>query len=90
MSSSTDVSELNDQASALIDADQTAAALPLYREAIVLNPNNAEAWLMQGAILGETWDLVTAERSIDKTLIIDSKYIEAYLTLARLQQALGR
>ena len=90
MTHSTDTAELMRQALTLVDSGQSPLAQTLYRQVIELDPNNAEAWLMQGAILGETGDIHTAEASIRKALRINPDYADAYITLGSLQQATGR
>jgi len=90
MKYSTDTAELIRQASTLVDSGQGLQALALYRQVIELDPSNAEAWLMQGAIMGETGDIQAAEASIRKALSINPEYADAYMTLGSLQLATGR
>ena len=81
---------LIEKASALIDTGQAVAALAIYNQIIQLDPSNAEAWLMKGALAGEAGQINEASSAIEHALKLDPSYTDAHLTLGNLQQATGR
>ena len=80
---------LAERAQACLDMGDLQQAIKLFGELRDNEPNNAEAWLMSGALLGETGATEEAETFIQKAVTINPNYPEAHLTLAYLQKATG-
>lgn len=80
---------LAERAQACLDVGDLQQAIKLFDELRSNEPDNAEAWLMSGALLGETGATEEAEAFIQKAVAINPNYPEAYLTLAYLQKASG-
>ena len=81
---------LLEEAYALLDRNNLSGALERFRQINQHDPNNAEVWLMTGALEGELGASDSAIEHIQRALSIDPQYVDAYLTLAHLHQASGR
>lgn len=75
------------RAQACLDHGDVQLAIKLFSELNISEPMNAEAWLMSGALLGETGATQEAVAFIQKAISINPNYPEAYLTLSHLYKA---
>jgi len=82
-------SDLLNEAQTLLDSGQHAPARERFVQVCEIDPTNAEAWLMLGAIDAEAGNLDSAWNHAQRALLEDSDYEEAHLTLAGLQQHRG-
>ena len=84
-----DVTDLAARAQACVDAGKLPEAKHLFGELCRVAPDNAEAWLMAGALHGETGAPEDALACLNTAIRIAPNYPEAHLTLAHLHQASG-
>lgn len=87
--SSPELTGLAERAQARLDAGNIAEAKSLFIELCSAEPDNAEAWLMAGALHGETGSPEDAISCLERALRVAPDYPEAHLTLAHLQKARG-
>ena len=80
---------LLNEAQALLESGQLAPARERFVHVCDIDPENAEAWLMLGAIDAETGNLDGALSHTRRALQEDPDYEEAHLALARMQQHRG-
>jgi len=79
-----------EQAYAHLDAGGMAEALTLFTQVCETDADNAEAWLMRGAISGEQGDLQEAISFAKKAIDIDPEYENAYVTLAHMYSSINQ
>jgi len=85
-----DIDTLLDQAYTCIDSQEPQRACQLFRQVTDLAPENAEAWLMLGALEGEAGHISAALPSVERAIELDPNYHQARLTLAHLYRQLGQ
>ena len=90
MSSRTDAAGLIAAADALAEAGRMAEARAVYARACELDPDNADAWLMLGAMDGELGDVDAALTSTGRALAAEPDYAEAHFTHSLLLHRVGR
>ncbi len=69
---------------ACVDVGNIAEASAIFAKLCEIAPENAEAWLMQGALYGEAGVFEKAETCLNKAIELQPNYPEAFLTLAHL------
>lgn len=84
-----DMSDLATRAQACVDAGNVAEARNLFCELCRVEPENAEAWLMAGALHGETGSPDEALSCLNTAIEVAPDYPEAHLTIAHLHKARG-
>jgi predicted Zn-dependent protease len=77
------------KADALRACGQAIAAIELYREVIIHSPGNALAYAHMGQCYFERGDLTSATSLLRTALLLDTKLVDAYQTLAQVYQAMG-
>ncbi len=88
--SNENVTEMVEQASAHVENQNFSEARTLYAEICRIDGDNAEAWLMLGAIDGQTGAVASAIDNVQRAIQIQPDYADAHLTLAHLQHAVGQ
>lgn len=78
---------LVERAQARLDVGDLPQAIKLFDELRTSEPDNAEAWLMSGALLGETGSVKEAITCLERAIQLNPAYPEAHLTMAHLKQA---
>ena len=81
--------DLVEQAESSLDAGDLTDAESRLRQAIDLDPANADAWLLLGAVCGETNRIDEAAGYLRRAIAIDPASPAAHLTLGQLQGATG-
>ncbi len=89
MTSENPTRQLHQQADAFLNGGRLLEARSLYEQICALDENDADAWLMKGAIDGETGKVTDAVSHVKKAIAIDPDYADAYHTLAHLLVSLG-
>ena len=84
------VQEMTLQAEALLESGQLPRAKALYQQITRAEPENAEAWMMLGAVNGELGMVDEAIANCRRAIDIDGEYIEAMVVLSQLLGAQGR
>ena len=84
-----EIADLAARAQACIDKGNIVEARTLFSELCGIAPDNAEAWLMAGALHGETGAHEKALSCLNTAIQIKPDYPEAHLTLAHLYKASG-
>lgn len=79
--------QLADQAWALADAGRLQEADALFGRLCELTPEDAEPWMMRGAIQAELGDRGLAVHCLRQALELDPDYADAYLHLGKLALA---
>jgi len=82
-----EIEKLSSMAQSFLDTGQLGKAMELYNQVCELEPDNAGAWLMQGAINAERGEVGKGIDCVLKAIKIDSKYPEAHLTLAHIYKS---
>lgn len=82
-----EVEKLSAMAELFLNTGQFNKAMELYSRVCELEPNKAEAWLMQGAINAEYGEVDKGINCILKAIQIDAQYPEAHLTLANIYKS---
>lgn len=77
------------QALALLDTNRLQEAKTLLTQLCTPDCNNAEAWLMLGAVNGEFGNVDVAATCIRRAITLDSQYPEAHMSLATILMAQG-
>lgn len=77
------------QALTLLDSNRLQEAKALLTQLCTPDCNNAEAWLMLGAVNGEFGNVDVATTCIRRAITLDRHYPEAYLSLATVLMAQG-
>lgn len=85
-----DVSKLLDEGFALVDKGMLQNALQLFVQAADIDENNAEAWMMQGAIKGELGEVEDALACLNRAISLDPDDTEAHHILCKILQSQGR
>ena len=80
---------LEKKAQALLSSGQLQEALSVYINITESNSGNAEGWLMRGVLSAECGSIDDAVESINKALVVDPTYAEAYLALAKIHHQLN-
>jgi len=75
------------RAQACLDKGDIVQAGILFEELRSSEPNNADAWLMCGALLGESGSVNDAIAYLETAIQLKPTYPEAHLTMAHLKQA---
>lgn len=81
------VNSLAARAQACLDKGDAVQAGILFKELRNSEPDNAEAWLMSGALLGEAGSVNEAISCLETAIQLNPAYPEAHLTMAHLKQA---
>lgn len=89
MTSENPTRQLHQQADAFLNGGRLHEARSLYEQICALDENDADAWLMKGAIDGETGKVNDAVAHVKRAIAIDPGYADAYHTLAHLLVSLG-
>jgi len=87
---STELEALNQQVARMLDSNQLPGARDLYRKITGINPEDAEAWYMLGAINGELGQTEEAIANCRRAIAIDPENIDAMAILGQLLYSLGR
>lgn len=87
---STSVKQLHQQADFLLDQGNLIEARKVYETICELDENDSDAWLMKGAIDGETGKVDDAISHVKKAIYIEPTFADAYHTLAQLLLSRGR
>jgi predicted TPR repeat methyltransferase len=82
-----EIEKLSTMAELLLNTGQLNKAMELYRQVCELDPDKAEAWLMQGAINAECGEVDKGINCVLRAIQIDSQYPEAHLTLANIYKS---
>lgn len=77
-------SQLSDQAWGLAEAGRLREAEALFSQLCQLAPEDAEAWMMRGALQVELGDRGDAVRCLRRSLELDPDYADPYLHLGKL------
>jgi tetratricopeptide (TPR) repeat protein len=85
----TNVTNLLEKASGLLDHGQLAQADAMYKSVCELDPTHAEAWLMRGCIYGELGSLTSAVDCLRESIRLRPDCTEAYLALGQVLNAQG-
>lgn len=85
----TDTSHLTAQADDALARGNLTEALALYRQICNIDGNNADAWMMLGAISAELGNLPSAVASLEQAIALDANNASACFTLASVQRAQG-
>lgn len=85
--SSQSVNSIASRAQACLDKGDVVQAGILFEELRNNEPDNAETWLMSGALLGEAGSINEAITCLGTAIQLNPAYPEAYLTMAHLKQA---
>jgi len=80
---------LNNSAVALTEANQPFEAIPLFREALVLEPKNPLLWLNLGIAQQKTGEYTEAVESFQRALIIDDSLVEAWHSMGLIYYELN-
>lgn len=78
------VNELTRNAELLLGNNQLSEARELFEKIIEMQPDDADSWLMLGAVNGELGDLDQAISCCKHAIDIDNEYIDAMLVLCKL------
>lgn len=79
-----DTDQLHEQALALIESGALAQACALYERITALDPGDAEAWMMLGAVTNERGDMAQAIVQLRRAVDIDPRYTQAWIMLSGL------
>ena len=90
MTNKSNISQLIQQAEACLDRGDLAQARRLYADICRVRDNDADAWLMFGAINGEIGNVELAHDALQRAVALDSDNAEAHLALAHLLRAKGQ
>jgi tetratricopeptide (TPR) repeat protein len=77
------------KADAMRACGQSTAAIELYRDVTTHTPGNALAYARMGHCFFERDDLPSATSLLRTALLLDTKLVDAYQTLAQVYQAMG-
>jgi len=80
---------LNNSAVALTEANQPFEAIPLFREALTLEPENPLLWLNLGIAQQKTGEYPSAIDSFQRSLIIDENLAEAWHSMGLIYYELN-
>jgi tetratricopeptide (TPR) repeat protein len=80
---------LNNSAVALTEANQPYEAIPLFRKALVLEPENPLLWLNLGIAQQKTGEYTEAIESFQHSLIIDDRLTEAWHSMGLIYYELN-
>jgi tetratricopeptide (TPR) repeat protein len=72
---------LNNSGIALTEANRPFEAIPLFREALTLEPENPLLWLNLGVAQQKTGEYAEAIESFQRAVIIDDELAEAWLSM---------
>ena len=81
---------LVEQAWMKVEAGHGAQAQRIFQEALGLDPENAEAWMMTGVLHAQAGDTDQAQTCLSRALQIEPDYADPYLHLARIQLGIGQ
>jgi len=81
---------LLDLATLLIRNDRIEEARPYLKQALAVNPKNAQSYLQMGILLEKSGDLQDALEQFHTAIKLDPKLTSAYYRAARLCKKLGR
>jgi len=80
---------LNNSAVALTEANQPFEAIPLFREALILEPENPLLWLNLGIAQQKTGEYTEAIESFQRSLVIDDELTEAWHSMGLIYYELN-
>ena len=80
---------LNNSGIALTEANRPFEAIPLFREALILEPENPLLWLNLGIAQQKTGEYTEAIESFQRALIIDDGLVEAWHSLGLIYYELN-
>ena len=83
----TSIEQMTEQAQHCLDNNQIEQARNLYQEICKQNDSIAEAWMMLGAINGQTGGIAEAITCLRRAVDIDSNLAEAHFILAQVLRA---
>jgi tetratricopeptide (TPR) repeat protein len=84
------VNQLLDEGYTLTDHGLLGAALKIFEQATKLDENNAEAWMMQGTIMGELGNVQDALTCLDKAISVDTEYADSHYVKCKLLLSLNQ
>lgn len=82
--------QLHQQADLLLNSNHLVEAHTVYGQICRLDSNDAEAFMMRGALEGEMGKVEAALQSLNEAIRIDPDYADSYHTLAHLLQHTGK
>jgi len=80
---------LNNSAVALTEANQPFEAIPLFREALILEPENPLLWLNLGIAQQKTGEYTEAIESFQRSIMIDDSLTEAWHSIGLIYYELN-
>ena len=83
------VVNLNNSAVALTEANKPFEAIPLFREALILEPENPLLWLNLGIAQQKTGEYMEAIDSFKRSLVIDNDIYEAWNSMGLIYYELN-
>jgi tetratricopeptide (TPR) repeat protein len=84
MTDESHIAQITRQADSCLDNGDLAQARRLYAEICRARDNDAQAWLMYGAINGELGNVEVARSALERAVALDPANAEAHLALAHL------
>ncbi len=90
MTDESHITRLTQEAESCLDKGELAQARQLYADICRAHDNDAQAWLMFGAINGQMGNVEVAQSALERAVALDSHNAEAHLALAHLLKGKGQ